>query len=89
MTLIELALAEVKATDKPVFSVIATKHSINANTPRRRAKGTQLIAAAKAENQSLLLKQQEKTLLQHINILSKRRLLPTPAILRNLVFKIL
>jgi Tc5 transposase DNA-binding domain len=84
-TLIELAIADLRAQDKPNYRATAKKYALDNNTLRRRFLGLQLSPAASASlHRQRLLIVQEKALIDQINRLTDRGLPPTSQMVRNL-----
>jgi hypothetical protein len=87
---VELALAELAELEVPTFRPIARKYDINHTTLSRRFRGEQVSRAiANAEIHQRLSKEQEETLIKHINKLSDRNIPPTSQIVKNLAEEII
>ena len=83
---IELALAALKSSDKPVYRRVAREFGLSETTLRRRHKGQQTSRAENAStNKKLLSTAQEPVLVRHIKDLSRRGMCLSPRVVRNLV----
>ena len=87
----QLALEHCRKVDKPNFSAIARQFPpVNRQTLKRRFEGTQNSRAqANSDSRQCLSIEQEKQLISHINMLTKRHLPPIFAIVRNLAEEII
>ena len=87
----QLALECCREAKKPNFSAIAHQFPpVNRQTLKRRFEGTQNSRAqANSDSQQCLSIEQEKQLISHINMLTKRHLPPTSAIVQNLAEEII
>ena len=87
----QLALEHCRKVNKPNFSAIARQFPpVNRQTLKRRFEGTQdSRAQANSDSRQCLSIEQEKQLISHINMLTKRHLPPTSAIVQNLVEEII
>ena len=89
MDSINVALAALELQDPPNYTQTAKEFNVNRTTLSRRYWQITRAREDATEMKSLLLIQQEKTLLGYINLLTKRGLPPTPQMVRNFAFKIL
>jgi hypothetical protein len=80
---IELALKDLKLQNTKNISAVAKLHGVDRSTLSRRFNGVTNPAKMQHEKQQLLSPQQEKELIEYINMLTKRGTLPTTAIVRN------
>ena len=86
-----LALEHCRKVNKPNFSAIVCQFPpVNRQTLKRRFEGTQNSRAqANSDSQQCLSIEQEKQLISHINMLTKRHLPPTSTIVQNLAEEII
>ncbi|OCK96814.1 uncharacterized protein K441DRAFT_713598 [Cenococcum geophilum 1.58] len=85
---IDAALAALELQDPPNYTRTAKEFNVNRTTLSRRHRQITRAREDATEMKSLLLIQQERTLLGYINLLTKRGLPPTPQMVRNFTFKI-
>ena len=86
---INAALAALELQDPPNYTWTAKEFNVNRTTLSRRYWQITRSREDATEMKSLLLIQQERTLLRYINLLTKRGLPPIPQMVRNFAFKIL
>ena len=75
---IDAALATLELQDPPNYTRTAKEFNVNRSTLSRRHRQITRAREDAMEMKSLLSKQQERTLLRYINLLTKRGLPPTP-----------
>ena len=75
---IDAALAALELQDPPNYTRTAKEFNVNRSTLSRRYRQITRAREDATEMKSLLLIQQERTLLGYINLLIKRGLPPTP-----------
>ena len=85
---IDAALAALELQDPPNYTWTAKEFNVNRTTLSRRHRRITRSREGATEMKSLLLIQQERTLLGYINLLTERGLPPTPQMVRNFAFKI-
>lgn len=86
MAPIDLALAELEASDRPNINATAKVYGLSESTLRRRFRGqTQSRAEAASTKSKLLKTDQELVIIEHIKELTSRGMPPTSQMLRNLV----
>ena len=85
---IDAALAALELQDPPNYTRTAKEFDVNRSTLSRRYRQITRAREDATEMKSLLLIQQERTLLRYINLLTERGLPPTPQMVRNFAFKI-
>ena len=85
---INTALAALELQDPPNYTWTAKEFNVNRTTLSRRHRQITRSREDATEIKSLLLIQQERTLLGYINLLTEYSLPPTPQIVRNFAFKI-
>ena len=85
---INAALAALELQDPPNYTWTAKEFNVNCITLSWRHRRITHAREDVTEMKSLLLIQQERTLLRYINLLTKRGLPPTPQMVRNFAFEI-
>jgi hypothetical protein len=85
---IEKAIEDLKLQDPPLFRPTARKYRVHHETLQCHFKGIQLSLAEYYKTRQLLSIEQEKVLVNQINMLSERRILPTNTIVKSLAFEI-
>ena len=80
MTPIDKALADLASSDSPNISAIARTYGIAPSTLSRRWNNRTTSKEEAQSDRRLLNNQQEKSLIEYINELSRRSAAPTPAI---------
>ena len=85
---INAALTTLELQDPPNYTQTAKEFNINRTTLSRRYRQITRARQDVTEMKSLLLIQQERTLLGYINLLTKHRLPLTPQMVRNFAFEI-
>ncbi|KAJ8058500.1 hypothetical protein OCU04_012687 [Sclerotinia nivalis] len=86
----ELALAQIKGVEHPKYTQIANFFKINRSTLSRRHRGkTTSRSTAYAETHQSLSKEQEEALIDQINKLTQRSMLPISCIVKNLAEEII
>jgi len=88
MAPIDSALAAARSCDNPNLTAIANIHNVCRSTLSRRYNKVATTKLEKYENQQLLSKPQERTLVEYINKLSELGLPPTPAMVNHFAFDI-
>jgi hypothetical protein len=86
---INAALAALELQDPPNYTWTAKEFNVNRTTLSRRHQRITCAREDVTEIKSLLLIQQERTLLRYINLLTKHDLPPTTQMVQNFAFKIL
>jgi len=89
MNPINATLAALELQDPPNYTQTAKEFNVNRTTLSRRYRRITRAREDATEIKSLLLIQQERTLLRHIDLLTERSLPPITQIVRNFTFKIL
>ena len=83
MAAIDKALADLDLQEYPNYSGTAKKYDVNRTTLSRRHKGVTGPSILRADSVSLLTHQQQRTLVDYINILTERGILFTSYMVRN------
>jgi hypothetical protein len=84
------ALAELESQEEPNYSAVAKKFKLGRTTIMRRYKGqTRPRVQFLSESIQCLTKEQEETLIMHINRMTDRNMPPTSQIVRNLAEEII
>ena len=83
MAAIDKALADLDLQEYPNYSGIAKKYDVDRTTLSRRYKGITDPFTFRADNVSLLIHQQQRTLIDYINILTEKDIPPTSYMVRN------
>ena len=83
MEAIDKALQCLNLSDNPNISTVAKQYNVNRATLSRRYRGVTASKTVKHQNQQFLSPTQERRLVKYINELTRRLILPTPAMICN------
>jgi hypothetical protein len=87
---IKKALADLDNQDRPNYKATAEKHGVDRNTlSRRHKKQTEPTAIAHLNAQGRLTAIQEEALISWIDVLTKRKLPPSPGMIKNYVERLI
>jgi hypothetical protein len=80
---IELALKDLRLSDKPNITATVKVYNVDRSNLSRRFNNVTNLQPMCHKNKQLLCRQQEQDLVNYINKLTDKGLLPTTAIVRN------